>query len=269
MSGQADNLLSLITPYGLSSEEAQIYLYLLQNGTTSALEISRNMHLARTKVYRLLDKLLEKNLVAQQLSGRGLKFIASHPQKFSQIIEEQKHRTEALSASFPALVSHLTQIYHTQKGSKVIYYEGIECLKQVNWNITHADKLLRVFEMEHLSDFLSKDFSENIRKKLVENKIMTHDLTNKKSFPAFTDVTEMIEKYSQCRYIDPQKLKIEFETLIYNNVYCTYTYKEDKIFIVEIYNDHLANMQKSIYDFVWSESTPIKYLDNHGSATIA
>lgn len=154
-----------------------------------------------------------------------------------------------------------------EKTTKVLYYEGIEGLKQVSWNITHADRrLLRVFEMEHLSDFLPKDFSESVRRKLVENKIFTRDLTNKKSFPSFTDVTEMIEKYNEYRYVDPKNLKIEFETLIYNNVYCTYTYKEDKIFIVEIYNNHLANMQKSLFDFIWNESTPMKYLDNHGGA---
>lgn len=268
MSDQTDNIASLLTPYGLSSEEAKIYLYLLQNGPSSALELSRNLHTARTKVYRLLDKLIARELVAQQLSSRGLKFIASHPQKFSQVLEAKKHEIEALNTSLPVLIKNLEQIYHPQQGSKVIYYEGIDGLEQVSWNITHADKLLRVFEMEHLSDFLPKDFSENIRKKLVENKITTYDLTNKKSFPAYTNVTEMVEKYSQYRYVDPKKLKIEFETLIYNNVYCTYTYKEEKIFIVEIYNDHLANMQKSIYDFIWSEAHPMKYLDPRGSATI-
>lgn len=269
MSDQTDTLISLLTPFGLTQEECQIYLYLLRKSPSSALEISRNLHLARTKVYRLLDKLIEHQLATQQLSERGLKFTAAHPQKIAQLLDAKKHQLEALSSSTPQIVSQLENLLRSSSPhSKVLYYEGIEGLEQVSYNITKAEKLLRVFEMEHLSDFLTKEFSEDVRRKLVENKVTTYDLTNKKSFPAFTEVTEMIEKYSEYRYIDPAKLKINFETLIYNNVYCTYTYKEDKIFIVEIYNDHLAQMQKQIFDFIWSQATPLKFLDNRGKAKV-
>ena len=270
MSEQTDNLLNLIKPYGLSDKEGKIYLYLLQNGFAAVLQISRSLHIPRTQVYRLLDKLIVKELVEQRLDSRGLKFGATHPGKFQQIVSEKKQKAEHLNASLPILLSELNNLSRKAlTSSKVLYYKGIEGLKQVSYNITKAEKLLRVFEMEHLSDFLPADFAEMVREKLVENKVSTYDLTNKKSFPGFTKVTGMIKKYSQFRYIDPNQLQIKFEVLIYNNVYATYNYKEGKdIFCVEIYNDQLAKMQKQVFDFIWLKAQKMKFKDEFGAAGI-
>ena len=152
--------------------------------------------------------------------------------------------------------------------SKVLYYEGLDGLEQVSYNIVHADGILRVFEMEHLDSFLSFEFSESIRHKLVENNIFTRDLTNKKQFPGFTDVSDLVAQYSEFRYISADKLKINFEVLIYNDVYATYTYKDKKIFCVEIYNEQLAAMQKQIFDFIWAQAKPMKFTDKRGAARL-
>ena len=151
----------------------------------------------------------------------------------------------------------------------MLYYRGVEGLKQVSYNALKAEKILRVYEVEHISDFLPQEFSEYFRREAVKRGIMTHDLTNKKSFPEFTNVTEMIRNYSQFRYIDPQKLTISFEVLIYNDVYATYSYKEEEIFCVEIYSQELARMQKQIFDFIWPEATPLKFTSDRGAASIA
>jgi hypothetical protein len=155
-----------------------------------------------------------------------------------------------------------------QTDSKVLYYEGVEGLKQVSYNITKAQDSVRVFEMAHLSQFLPIAFAESIREKLVEHKITTLDLTNHKHLSGFTDITEMIERYSHYRYIDPKKLTIEFEVLIYNDVYATYTYQNETIFAVEIYNRELAAMQKQLFDFVWNQAQPMQFTDKRGAVSL-
>ena len=79
----------------------------------------------------------------------------------------------------------------------------------------------------------------------------------------------MIEQYSQYRYINPLKLKIDFEVLIYNNVYATYTHHDDSIFAVEIYNRELAAMQKQLFDFVWNQAQPMRFTDARGAVELA
>ena len=84
----------------------------------------------------------------------------------------------------------------------------------------------------------------------------------------FTDVKELIEKYDKFRYVSPTDLKINFEVLIYNDVYATYTYKGDEIFCVEIYNPQLAEMQKQLFDFIWSGAKKMQFVDERGGAEV-
>ncbi|MBI5151056.1 MAG: hypothetical protein HZA34_00590 [Candidatus Pacebacteria bacterium] len=270
MSDQTDILLSQVMNYGLSSHEGRAYLFLLHKGFSTALRMSRELHMGRTKVYRILDILKKKEFVEFRVDDRGMQFGAVQPTRFQRIIAEKEGELHELKASFPDLLTQLQTLSHQERErSKVLYYEGIEGLKQVSYNITRAKGELRVFEMEHLSDFLPMNFSEHIRNELVEHGIHTKDLTNKTSFPGFTDVKEMIEHYSEYRYIDPKKLKIMFEVLIYNDVYATYTYKNDQIFCVEIYNDQLAAMQKQLFDFIWTQALPMHYTDARGAAVLS
>lgn len=269
MSDQTDNLTNLIKPYGLSDEESSLYLFLLQAGSETALNASRKLHLGRTKIYRLLDKLKDKQLVEFQIQERGMRFAATHPHKFQHLLTTKEQEVTTLKQNLPDIITQLTSILpKSNQNSKVLYYQGVQGLKQVSYNITRAKDKLRVFEMEHLDSFTDLEFSERIRQKIVENKISTYDLTNTPKFDGFTNITELITKYSHFNYISPEKLKIQFEVLIYNNVYATYTYHDREIFCVEIYNEHLANMQKQVFDFIWSQSTPMHFTDDRGGASI-
>lgn len=269
MSDQTDNLINLVKPYGLSDEEVKVYLCLLAHGHLGALELSRQLHLGRTKVYRLFDLLKNKGLVEIKLDERGMKFGATHPRKLEQLVGQKQAQVSALSQALPDLVNQLTALLpHHQQHSKVLYYHGIAGLEQASFNITRADKILRVFEVSHMSDFLSNDFAEDIRRRLVANQILTRDITNQNQFAEYTQVYEMVERYSQYRYLDPKKLTIGFEVLIYNDVYATYTYDSEEIFCVEIYNSQLAQMQKQIFDFIWSQAWPMQYISQGGAAKV-
>lgn len=266
----SNNLEKELILYGLSADTSRVYLLLLAHGYLSALSISRALHIGRTKVYRLLDQLQAQSLVEYRLDDRGMKFGAKHPSQLARLLDQQQASINQLQQQLPDLLPHLQSLMHTTSDtSKVLYYEGRSGLQQLSYNITRATDMVRVYEMEHLSDFLPADFSELIRTELVQRHIQTRDLTNKKSFGGFTNVSELIEHYSQFRYIDPRQLTINFEVLIYNDVYATYTYKGDTVFGIEIYNQQLADMQKQLYDFIWQQAQPMRFTDAHGAAVFA
>lgn len=269
MSDQSDTIANLVNTFGLSSDEAKIYVYLLSHDFRSALELSRQLSIARTKVYRLIEKLSDKKLLVKKLDDRGMRFGAASPEVFSDMVHDQLRISQNMQQQLPDITQKLQSLAHMHHSqSKVLYYEGIEGLKQVSYNLIKAKDRLRVFEMKRLSEFLPKDFAEDIRSKLVANKITTYDLTNEKEISGFTSISEMITTFSKYRYIDPKKLLIEFEIIIYNDVYVTYSYHQDKIFALEIYNAQLASMQKQLFDFVWNQAIPMTFMDKRGSAKV-
>lgn len=270
MSDQTDNLNQLIMPFGLTSEEAAIYLHIAQKGFLSALTISRNLHIGRTKVYRILDKLIDKQLVEQKLDDMGMKFGAVDPVKLEQLVIEKEHEVAGLRASLPVVVERLKKIFpQSAQESKILYYTGVDGLKRVTYNSTKAREVLRIIErVNDMSDFLSEDFSEEVRMKFVENQTRIHQLTTHKKLEPFTHIPEFITKYSYLRYLDPKKLNVSFEQLIYNDVYAMYRTDGEEIFCVEIYNSELAMMQKQIFDFMWEHAQKMKFVDDRGSARL-
>ncbi|HVZ12101.1 MAG TPA: helix-turn-helix domain-containing protein [Patescibacteria group bacterium] len=270
MSDQPDNLTNILSPYGLSDVEAKIYLFLVQNGFNSALVISRSIHMGRTKVYRILDRLIAKKLVEQKVDDMGMKFGATDPAKFAQLVTEREHEVESLKESLPTVIENIERMsWRKHEKTKILYYKGQEGLEQITYNSTRANNEIRTYEIANdMNDFLPEKFAEEMRRMFVKNKIHIKELTWRKDFQSYTDVHELVTKYWELRYIDPESLDIKSETLIYNDVYAMYNPFGDEIFGIEIYNEDLVKMQKRLFDIIWNQAPQMKILTPEGKAAL-
>lgn len=270
MSEQTDNIVALIKSFGLSTEEANIYLDLLEKGSSTALKLSRDLHIGRTKVYRLLDKLIDKQLVIQKLDSAGLKFIANDPSQLDLLLTQKEGQLSVLRNSLPDIVSILrSKIGFQQPESKILYYHGKQGLAQVNWNLLNAKNEFLSYEIATADAYIPQPEAENLRKELVNSKILNRMLTNKKTIAPFTGVSEMVRKWWQIRYISPDILNIRADVFIYNNIFaeCHYLNSGD-IFCFEMYNEQLAAMQKEIFENLWKQARIMKIIGNQGEASL-
>ncbi|MDP2860386.1 MAG: hypothetical protein Q8N98_01575 [bacterium] len=137
--------------------------------------------------------------------------------------------------------------------SKIFRYDGREGLLRATLNSLEAKEEILIYETSYasLNDFLEKGRAEEIRKEFLRKGIKIRELTNQPYHEIYTDVALYHEKVMDIRYINPDKLKIDTELLIYNDVLAFYTLKSP-IFAVEIYDKDLAYMQKQIFEFMWN-----------------
>ncbi|KKT72906.1 MAG: Transcriptional regulator, TrmB [Microgenomates group bacterium GW2011_GWA2_44_7] len=270
MFSRSDNLLSLLQPFGLTEEESAVYLCLIENGTKSALEISRGLKMGRTKVYRLVNQLIQKGLVTQAFEELGFKFTAGSYQQLELLLKQREHEVETLKNTLPSVFQQLSTLsMASRENSKVLYYKGVEGLEQVTWNSSKAKDKLRIFEIVDMSAFLDYGFCEKVRQEFVKNNVKVFELSNEKHMAPWTKVSTFVTDLWQCRYIDPKELEMRFELVIYNNVYAMYGYKEKDIFCVEVYNDDLAFMQKQLFDHMWAHARKTKVLSASGETILA
>ena len=131
-------------------------------------------------------------------------------------------------------------------------YNGVEGLLEVTMNSTNASGELLIFETSYasLNDMFNKETSEKIREEFLSKNIKIRELTNKIFHEDYTNVKDFNEKIMDIRYIDPKKLSIKVETLIYNNVVTMYEPVKDG-FCIEIYSKELAEQQKQLFEFIW------------------
>ncbi len=113
---------------------------------------------------------------------------------------------------------------------------------------------------------MDQEEAEKLRQRFVNNKIKIRTLTNANIVEPYTKVTELVEKYWDIRHLDPKDKPFQFEILIYNDVYCMYKYTGNDIFCVEIHSQELADMQRQLFEYLWSGAKKFKILDEHGKA---
>lgn len=269
MSDRTDNLSSLLTPFGLTEEEGRIYLVLLEWGVLSALQISRGLKMGRTKVYRLLDKLIGKGLVINQFNETGFTFRAEPPEKLGLLVNLKQAEVEGLARSLPQVQAALhNRMGSGEEGSRVLYYRGRKGLAQVNFNMTKARGELLSFELSTASAFMKHEEAEVLRQELVANKIVTKTITNAIHLPAFTGVSEMVSHWLEIRHIPKERFEITAEVFVYNDVYCLYRYTDNDVFAVEIYNQDLANMQRQVFSWVWDGAVEMEKVGVEGEVKV-
>lgn len=195
MSDYADNLIKSLQMYDLSSDESKMYLHLLRNGRMSVLQISKNLKIARTKIYRLIDKLASKGMIIERVEGYGRKFEAAPYEKLRDILETKESEVEMLQVSAPQLFNQLAALQmRADEELKVLHYQGVEGLKQVTWNSTKVqDPVFRIYEVGLMHDLVDKGFAEKCRKeyaKFPERKF--RQLTNLQSLDHNTEIAEHV-----------------------------------------------------------------------------
>lgn len=235
------------------TDEIETYTYLLQHGPQTVLSLSRGLKTGRTKLYPLLERLKDRQLVAIHERHYGTSYEANEPSVIEFLVNERELASKQLRSDLPSALHALTELQQISPvHSKIIEYHGVDGLKQMNWNLGKATGEYRVFELAGLDKHLGKHFADKMRTIFEDKKLTSYDLTNRKNrtIEPGSDVQN-----AHFRYIDPKVFSIEFETYIYNNVVGLLSYDKDDIFGVEIYNDRLARQQKQIFDMLWRQAS--------------
>ncbi|HEY1085200.1 MAG TPA: helix-turn-helix domain-containing protein [Candidatus Saccharimonadales bacterium] len=234
---------------GLTHEQSEAYIFLLSHGQSTVLQMSRGLKTGRTKLYPLLEDLAEKQLIHIHERHYGTTYEAQDLQTLDFLVSEHERKSNNLRKSLPAAQSILTSlVLDSPSSTRIVEYRGIDGLKQMNFNLTKAEKEFRVFELAGLDKHLGKHFAEKMRERVLERGLTTYDLTNRpnrKSEPG----AELPNAH--IRYIDPQIFTIEFETYVYDNVVSLLSYDHDDIFGVEIHSEKFARQQRAIFDAFW------------------
>ena len=82
--------INILTEIGLTKGQAKVYLALISLGQSSTGQIVKEAKVARSKVYEMLDKLIEKGLVNYVIKENTKYFDASNPSQISKYLKEKK-----------------------------------------------------------------------------------------------------------------------------------------------------------------------------------
>lgn len=244
----------------LTSEEAEVYVQLLDTGPDSHLALSRKTGINRTKVYRIAEDLEKRGLVTLQTDDRGTMLAPTDPTNLEVglVTEEEKLKNQraAYKMILPVLQDLRADDLPNPTDFVVNTYEGTEGFKQMLWNELKTKHEALIFgsgTIESLVD--SKRWAEKHRERTLEANYKLREILNPDGKPDdFTKNKEFIKKVYNKRYVSPALLPLTHQTVIYNNTVATYCWQDGQKVGYEVINKQHADMWRGIFEQFWKSA---------------
>lgn len=245
---------------GISNEEINIYLSLLERGASTTTQIAKNASIPKTTVYRLVEEMLAKNLVDKVMGARGMIIEASDPEQISLLLRKKEEKILALKKSIPGVIDELKSLQSSPRHiTQVRYYEGKKGVQQLIWNTLRSKETLRSFGYRSLKEAVGVEFlvrwwdesglrGQSHRMLANPETYKFKDAADKGAKVKFAPKTK---GFFRRRYFTEKELPILTETFIYDDIFAIIQWKDDDVCGIEICNQTIADQEKFVFDKLW------------------
>ncbi len=239
------NLSKTLEGFGLSENEANVYVAALELGQATVQEIGKKSGVKRTTVYIALEGLKEKGLASQTKKGKKTLFSAEEPEG---LLALSQRRAFALKDILPEL-----KALNNMAGAKpkVRFYEGREGYVAVYENILKdkPKEVLALISYDDLCRHLDQKYEQEWIKRRVKSGIQLRWLDFR------TAITEKMQNEGkkalrEVRFL-PHNFHFTSSMFIYNDKIVVMSGKQKEFMAVVIENAEFSQMQKQVFEMLW------------------
>ncbi|MEI8232927.1 MAG: helix-turn-helix domain-containing protein [bacterium] len=241
-----------IVGLGFSKAAGRLYGALVEKGPLTILEASRATEIERTLIYRLIDDLTSRGLIEEVLEQKSRRVSAVEPQKIKSLLEKEKQRVATLEIGFESFEKFITSMPKNHS-TQVRYFRGTQGIKQILWNETKAKQNLICYTYRNLQEIVGQKYFEEYARELEKNKVVSRDLRCD-VFLDSTDSPTFVRRHidqSAWRYLPESVMHLTHNLDVYNNIVAIYYWQNNDVFGIEIENQLIADMQRSIFETLW------------------
>jgi len=182
--------LEILKELGLSNNESKVYQVLVEFGQVSAGEITSKTDVSHSKIYNILDSLIQKGLV-KIIPEKTKKFIPSDPSQFLELIEKKEKTLEKAKS----LVNEMKKFYDIKEKNPITVGYG----KRAFYKIVKELKGIKEFSYtikwtsEYREDWAREQRIAN-KKKLITKSLTRFDKETEKDVKKWLKVNKNIKK---------------------------------------------------------------------------
>lgn len=244
---------------GLSDGEIRVYLALIKLGPSTTGPITDKSRVSNSKIYHILEKLLQKGIISYVIKEKTRYYQAEDPSKLKDYVNKKEKEFEEQKKAIDKLIPQLqiqqqtektkseTQIYKGFKGIQTIADHMYAVLKKgdVFYNLGIPSK-----QEEKYHSYWDEDHRKRI-KLGIKCQMLFNFQTPKK-------VLENRNSYKDCdaRYM-PFPIETPSWILIYKNT-TVIVLQSDEPMAIEIQNKQITDSFKQYFEAFWKLSKPFK-----------
>ncbi len=240
-------------------EIADLYLALHAHGPQSISELSRNAQVERTRIYRLIDRLMESNLIEVEMQHRRGIIKAAPIANLRILIAQKAQDLKSLQDELEMLEQVLARNSLSDPASRVQFYPGLAGRKQMLWNEAQAKTEVlcitsRIDQPKTHTTFYNRWVAACNANEIHFREIHS-DTFHETSKNWYAKSNNDHLRFYDARCISKALLAITHSVDIYDNVVAYYLWKDGEIFGIEMYNQDIANMQRRFFEILWTQAT--------------
>jgi sugar-specific transcriptional regulator TrmB len=237
---------------GLSRQEAEMYIAVLQLGESKASLAAQKAGVTRAGAYYTLKLLKERGLVSEVIKSGVVHYAAVSPARLPELVDEEGERKKALLSDVMSQLGGLQQTALQRPTIEI--YEGYEGFKTIFSKLVERPNVLfRCYLSSAVLDYLPH-FHEQFRKRRVARNIKIRTLTER------TSLLEEIKK------LDKKELReIRYLDGLFYDTDILYYILDDAIVIIRANRQHqiaiyikeekLAHLHRNIFDLLWKQAS--------------
>jgi len=251
MASEAGAIRTYFSKLGLDAEIADIYLALHTYGPQSISQLSRNAHVERTRIYRLIDQLMDSGLIELESQQKRGIIKAAPIANLRILIAQKEQELKSLQDELGLIEQALGRNSLSSPISRVQFYEGPDAAKQIRQRMLSAKSEVLSILYKGIPDEFGQQFASQWLAAVDRQEIVFRNLAghNMEQPP-----TSVYPKSWTTHLIGKDTFPISYSTFIYDDIVAMYQWRNKTIYGTEIHSEDFANTQKALFEMLWQQS---------------
>ncbi len=243
------NLLHSLKEYGLTENEAKIYLFLLEHIESPIYDIAKEIGVPRTTVYATVEMMKREGLVLSFKKNNVLYITPANPSQLMRRLEEKKGIIDTILPELKALVEvsdikPVVKLYTGKEGLITVFEDILETLEKKKIPELYAATDLDV--LEYLADYFPNFLTRRVALGVFTKMIIPDTARSQTQY--YTG------SYREARFL-PGKFAFEVSMDIYGDKIAFFSIKGGNVYSVIIESPTISKMFLQFFRFTW-ESLP-------------
>jgi len=253
-------LSNFFTKFGLTKNEQDIYLFLLENGSSIASIVGKRLDIKRVTVYAALETLNKKGLINSYQKNNVTYFEAISPEEIVEICERKIEKDLELKKQAERALTELKSIENKRvkpvfeiKG-KIKYYQGLEAVKQlINETLKEGPKEQLCFGLnQYHTENLWDDWKDYTKRRAAIGMHVRSIQPDTKAAKAYKKRDK--EELRVTKLIPNKKFPAVCELNIIGDMIAIFTSHGDEPSGMKMYNKDMAQVLKSLFELAWEKA---------------
>jgi HTH-type transcriptional regulator, sugar sensing transcriptional regulator len=173
----------ILRKIGLTEGEIRVYTAMVPLGKASTGPIMQKSGISSSKVYLILEKLMQKGLVSFVVENNVRKFQVANPSNITEYLNRQQHEIEVMKQESEAFIRQVSQVWGRYEEESAQIYKGFAGMRvafdSLLGELDKGDEFLFFSQSrEELTNAKVKTFFKNLHQKRLEKGIRTKGIAD-------------------------------------------------------------------------------------------